>query len=108
MKTFTFIMCFVAILGLIEANWTVLDKSSFSRNDVNKFLPLVRRVLSTTGDDFAYKMELLKTKMQQNWPGTSGWSCVYGDLWAAITANISIEISNGNAYILCFAGRWRR
>ena len=101
MKTFTFIMCFVAILGLIEANWRIVNTHNFGKNDVNKFLPLVESAMLTTGN-YADKMEFLQRKMDQNWP-PGFWSCIYGRFGLYSNPDIYIAIRNGNDYIVCFA-----
>ena len=106
MKTFTFIMYFVAILGLIEADWRVVYTKNFNRNDVDRFLPLARTAFSRLGNDFHYLDDWLTIKMEQNWPGRGclrNWNCFIGYNFAGryVAGNV-VHIRNGYYDILCF------
>merc|ERR1712062_399403 len=99
MKTLTFILYFVAILGLIEANWRVTSHKNFSRSEKTHFLRYVRSAMSQRGgiDD---KMEFLAIKMEEK--HGNEWNCFYGHFGGAWRYYKSIKVRKGNNEILCF------
>ena len=100
MKTLTFILYFVAILGLIEANWRVTAQEGFSSRERPNFLGYVRSAMSQG----ALKMIFLRRKMEQVHGGD--WICLLihyriGDSWRYLKY---IEANKGtNNYIRCFS-----
>ena len=101
MKTLTFILYFVAILGLIEATWHVVRIRGFSTAERSKFLRDARSAMRQSGRLYD-KMEFLQYKMENNYGGE--WSCFYmnGDFAGSWRTNKSIRIDEGNKSILCF------
>ena len=106
MKTLTFILYFVATLGLIEAQlgWRVVYQQGFSslraQSDFKRYVRIADRVY---GDS----MSCLKRHMEEKW-GRSGqfWRChhIYdGNLTnMQYEAYKSIEVRKGNRKIVCF------
>ena len=99
MKTLTFIVYFVTILGLIEANWRVTDHSGFSSREKSIFKRYVRSAMSQSGNN-GDKMEFLTTKMIQKHGGD--WSCFCGRFDAHYGYHKFITVTKGNNDILCF------
>ena len=99
MKTLTFILYFVAILGLIEASWRVIDNENFSRSEKSEFLRYVRSAMSQSGA-IMDKMEFLKSKMEQK--HGNDWSCFHGNFGGYFKYYKSITARKGNNKILCF------
>ena len=99
MKTLTFILYFVAILGLIEATWRVDDSRGFSSAERSKFLRYARSAMSKR---YSERMEFLQLKMENNFDGQ--WHCFFvdGDYSGSWRTNKSIRIDEGNKSILCF------
>ena len=108
MKTLTFVLYFVAILGLIEANWRVIDdygNSNFDNNDKQNFLRYARSAMLQRGG-IRDKMGFLRRKMEQEW-GIDGhnWNCFYGSFggsWYHDTYSITIKNDQLRKKIVCF------
>ena len=96
MKTLTFILYFVAILGLIEATWHVVRIRGFSTAERSKFLRDAR------SGGFVDKMRFLREKMENNYGGE--WHCFFtnGDFGGSWRSIKDIRIDEGNKMILCF------
>merc|ERR1711953_180751 len=99
MKTLTFILYFVAILGLIEANWRVTYYDNFSSSERSEFLRYVRSAMSQRGG-INDKMRFLKRKMEQE--HGNDWSCIHGAFAGTISYYKSITVKKGTNRILCF------
>ena len=100
MKTLTFILYFVAILGLIEANWRVTQHRRFSRSERVDFLRYVRSAI-LQGGDYSDRMTFLSRKMEQEQGGD--WHCFYGDFAGGGRSNKHITVRKGTNEILCFS-----
>ena len=103
MKALTFIMYFVAILDLIEANWRVIRSHGFTRNDKSKFKSLARTAMLRAGADHE-KIAFLQRKVDQMWGGGGLFdcSCIIGNFASSIISRFSITIRKGNEKIKCF------
>merc|ERR1712004_40784 len=104
MKTLTFILYFVAILGLIEANWRVIDQRGFHEYDQSTFLSITRDAISRD-TDHDYRMKVLRALMKHRFRGS--WNCFYGDLsgsWRR-QSHFWITIENGSNQISCYERR---
>merc|ERR1712062_297081 len=99
MKTLTFILYFVAILGLIEANWRVIENRGFSRQEQSNFKRYVRSALSRDG--YYGDMEFLSRKIGQEQGGD--WVCFHGNFAGyCVGFNKTISVRKGTNTILCF------
>ena len=105
MKTLTYILYFVAIFGLIEANWRVIDHSGFSSREKSNFKTYVRSAVSQGGSN-ADKMDFLRIKMEQEHRVNGEWSCFYGHFWGSFRTHKSITVAKGrgpkSTMVLCF------
>ena len=103
MKTLTFVLYFVAILGLIEANWRVIDdygNSNFDNNDKQNFLRYARSAMSQRGR-YSAKMRFLTQKMESNFGGY--WHRFYGVFAAHWRSYKSITVQKAAPNeIFCF------
>ena len=61
----TFIIYFVAILGVIEAHWRVTDNDGLRSYELSDFKGYVRWAMLQRGNDFDM-MDFLRVKMEQN------------------------------------------
>ena len=101
MKTLTFILYFVAILGLIEANWRVTNHKNFSSSERSDFLRKVRSAMSQSGRN-SDKMEFLVMKMEQKYG--NDWRCFYDDLTGVFSSYKYITVNHRQPWheLTCF------
>ena len=100
MKTLTFVLYFVAILGLIEASWRVKDQDGFSSSaDQSKFLSYVNSAMLQIGRNSA-KMTFLREKMENYYH--YDWHCFYGAFSASWSSVKSITVKKAGKEIMCF------
>ena len=102
MKTLTFILYFIAILGLIEANWSLDHRwcMGVNRQEKSAFLRYVNSAMSHGYGDNEEKMTFLKRKMEQVHGGD--WRCSRGVFAGDWSAYKSISVTDYITNILCF------
>ena len=99
MKTLTFILYFVAILGLIEAKWRVTDQFGLSSQEQSDFKEYVQSAMLQGGGDDD-KIQFLRKKMEQEHGGK--WSCFFGNFKGSWRSYKSITVKKGINEVVCF------